>query len=167
MPYNYKHFTNTAIATGLGTGYSPIAPGTVGSLLACIIYWLIWFFSPHWFAETSTVGLWLPLVMALATFVLGVPTSGYMEQKLAGKDPGCVVIDEIAGLWLTLSFVSFSPPRLLAAFLLFRFFDILKPYPINIIDKKVHGGMGIMLDDMLAGVYACICLHLVVYWGLA
>lgn len=151
-----KHF-HKIIATGLGTGYAPIAPGTVGAALACLIVWLVYTFFPALFDGSTTHQLYA-IAIIIATFFIGVWSSDFMENEL-GKDPSVVVIDEIIGVWISLLFVPFSWQILLAAFVLFRFFDILKPLGIRQLDQKMPGGWGIMMDDVLAGVYANLILQ--------
>ena len=85
--------------------------------------------------------------------------AGEAEKMLGKKDPGCIVIDEIAGMAVTLLAIPFTLQNAIAGFLLFRFFDVLKPPPIRTIDKKVHGGVGIVLDDVIAGVFANLVLR--------
>ena len=154
------------IATGFGTGYAPKAPGTVGSLLACLLYVLL-VGSFGWQLTAEETGLFtssfsiLFFLFILFSFFIGLPSSRYMEQKL-GKDPSCVVIDEIAGMWIALWAIPFTWTNLLLAFILFRFFDILKPMGIGYFDKNLKGEWGIMMDDVLAGVYANIVLRLIV-----
>lgn len=136
------------LATGGGIGYSPVAPGTVASLCALLIVWLLPFAS-----------LGLLLAVALATGVGGW-AAGRTERLLGRRDPSAVVIDEIAGMWLSVVALPRWPLVFLAAFLLFRLFDIAKPFPIRQ-SEKFSGGLGIMLDDLIAGVYT-----LAVLWGL-
>ena len=140
------------IATGAGSGYLPKAPGTWGSLVGLLL-WL-----PLSRLETIPY-----LAVVAALFVLGVFGAGAAEKILDRPDPSIVVIDEIVGQLIALAFV---PPHLAApviGFLLFRFFDILKPFPAGWIDRHLHGGLGIMLDDVVAGLYALAVLHLG-YW---
>jgi phosphatidylglycerophosphatase A len=139
----------TIVATGFGTGYVPLAPGTAGSLLGALI---IYFFIP-------TSSALLPFLILLF-FVVGV-YSGTAMEKIHGHDPSLVVIDEIVGMGISLLYV----PRIwwlfLIAFVLFRLFDIVKPPPVNAI-QKLPGGWGIMLDDVLAGIYALVIVQAVV-----
>jgi len=140
------------IATGAGSGYLPVAPGTWGSAVG-VLLWL-----PLSRLETIPY-----LAVVAALFVLGVFGAGAAEKILDRPDPSIVVIDEIVGQLIALAFV---PPHLAApviGFLLFRFFDILKPFPAGWIDRHLHGGLGIMLDDVVAGLYALAVLHLG-YW---
>lgn len=144
------------IAFGFGSGLAPKAPGTFGTLAAV----------PFWFLLAP---LPLPLY-ALATailFAIGVWASDVTCRRLGVHDHGGIVIDEFAGFYVTLlpvaaSLVAASWLSLLAAFLLFRVFDVLKPWPIRVLDRRVHGGFGVMLDDLVAGLFAAAVL-----WALA
>ncbi len=136
------------LATGFYSGNLPKAPGTWGSLMAL----LPWFFMRN-----------LPLptyIGALGViFVLGCILAGSAEKILDQADAGPIVIDEFLGLFITL--IS-APPHIAAwllGLLLFRFFDILKPFPCSWFDQNIHGGFGIMMDDVIAGFYALICLQ--------
>jgi len=137
------------IATGAYSGYLPRAPGTWGSALGV----LIWFGLAQLRAGTywSIVGL---------LFVVGVISAGAVEKIVDRGDPGLIVIDEIVGQLITLSLVPVHPWVCLAGFVLFRLFDILKPFPIGWIDQNFHGGVGIMLDDVVAGGCAMAVLQL-------
>ncbi len=148
-----KRFLVYAIGSGLGCGYAPLAPGTVGSLLALALF-LIW-------PEASL--FWLAL--ALFFLILGIPISTSIENDL-GQDPSLVVIDEVVGQWLALLFLPFFNWQIaLGAFALFRLFDIWKPFPIDR-SQNLKGGWGIMLDDVLAGIYANLVLQIILRSGL-
>ncbi len=134
------------LAFGFGSGLAPVAPGTMGTLAALPLYCLL-----------SVLPLWAYTLLVLAAFVVGVYVCGITSKRLGVPDYGGIVWDEFVGLWITLAAVPLHWKTLLAGFALFRLFDILKPWPIGWLDKKVHGGLGIMLDDALAGLYA---------WGL-
>ena len=136
------------MATGFGAGYSPVAPGTVGTLVAIPLFILL----SRWGVSGVLTGL---IVMT----ALGAFLASKMEQMTGTKDPGSVVIDEITGYLVTMLGSNPDPLYILAGFLLFRLFDILKPPPIRRIEKAVPGGAGIMLDDVLAGVYANACIQ--------
>lgn len=137
------------IATGAGSGYLPKAPGTWGSAVG-VLLWL-----PLSRLEAAPY-----LAVVAVLFALGVFGAGAAEKILDRPDPSIVVIDEIVGQLIALSFAPAHPAALLAGFLLFRFFDILKPFPVGWIDRHLHGGLGIMLDDVAAGLYALLVLHL-------
>ena len=138
---------NYIFATGLGAGFSPVAPGTAGSILAVLIIYFIPPISP-----------WLLILSLFILFWVGVYTGGQLEKEL-GEDPSQVVIDEIVGMGISLLFLPLDWRLLLIAFILFRLFDIWKPFPVKLAEK-MHGGLGIMLDDVIAGIYALIGVHL-------
>jgi len=135
------------LAFGFGSGLSPVAPGTMGTLVAI----------PFIFAlkPLGNAGFWVALLLL---FLLGVRLCGQVSRKLGVHDHGGIVWDEMVGYWLSVAFVPLQWPWLLAAFLLFRFFDILKPWPIRQLDKKVSGGFGIMIDDVVAALFTVIIL---------
>lgn len=140
------------IATGFGAGYLPKAPGTWGSLMALPLHFFLRQLPPNQYA------------LALGgIFFIAVITAGQAEKILDRKDPGVVVIDEIIGMLITLIAAPDNPLIWLLGFALFRLFDIFKPYPIRLIDQRVNGGMGIVLDDVLAGIYSLIVLQVFCY----
>jgi phosphatidylglycerophosphatase A len=146
-----------SIASGLGSGYSPVAPGTAGSVVGVIIAIL--------FVILSGLKIFSGYIYVLTTaviFAAGVWSAGRAEVIYGEKDCGKIVIDEIAGMLVTLYLVPFDWRWLLAGFLFFRFFDIVKPFPARRIDQRVKGGWGVMLDDIAAGVYANISLQILV-----
>ena len=134
------------LATGFGTGYSPYASGTVGSLAA----WLLFIFIP--------LDDYIWLAISIAMFFIGIWVSGIVEKDI-GKDPGIVVIDEFVGQWIALLFLPKTIWILIAGFLVFRILDIIKPFPAADLEE-LDGGVGIMLDDVIAGIYTNIALHL-------
>ena len=140
------------IATGFGAGYLPKAPGTWGSLLALPLHFFLRQLAPSHYA----------LALA-AIFFIAVISAGQAEKILNRKDPGVVVIDEVIGMLITLIAAPNSPLIWLLGFGLFRLFDIFKPYPIRLIDQRINGGMGIVLDDVLAGIYSLIILQFFCY----
>ncbi|NOX89561.1 MAG: phosphatidylglycerophosphatase A [Calditrichaeota bacterium] len=141
------------IGTGLGAGYSPIAPGTAGSLLALVLFALLPAASVVW------------LLISAVVFFIGVKISTFIERE-KGEDPSLVVIDEIVGQWIALLFLpAYSLTVFAGAFFLFRLFDVWKPYPIDL-SQKLNGGWGIMVDDVLAGIYANLVLQIVLRSGL-
>ncbi len=131
------------LAFGFGSGLAKKAPGTFGTLAAVPIY----------IALVQTHILVYSLLTIICT-VSGIWICGVAADRLGEHDFGGIVWDEIAGLLITMWFVSFSWQNLILGFVLFRFFDILKPWPIKWIDQKVSGGFGIMLDDVIAGLFA-------------
>ncbi len=135
------------IATGGYSGYLPKAPGTWGSLVGVFL----WFFLCH-------LPLTTYLVITGILFVIGVASAGAAEKIVDRGDPGLVVIDEIVGQLITLSIAPFGIIPALAGFVLFRIFDIIKPFPINWFDSHIHGGLGIMFDDVIAGLYGLLVL---------
>jgi phosphatidylglycerophosphatase A len=142
------------IACGFGSGLFPRAPGTAGSLVALI---------PWWFALRGLPLAWYVGVLVLA-FALGVWACDVSGKRLGVDDHRALVWDEFVGQWIALC----AAPRnswpwtaafMVTGFLLFRLFDVWKPWPIRIADSKVHGGFGVMLDDVLAGIYALVVLQ--------
>lgn len=142
-------FVARIIATGLFTGYSPIAPGTAGSALGLAIYLI---------SGVGNTYFFIPLIILI--FLIGVITSSILEKSL-GNDPSVVVIDEIVGMWISLLFLPSNLIILISAFLLFRIFDIIKPFPCRRAEK-FKLGWGIMLDDVVAGIYANLILQVAV-----
>jgi phosphatidylglycerophosphatase A len=138
------------LASGFGSGFSPRAPGTAGSVLALLPWWLWLRALPAWHYV---------LVLGCA-FALGVWAADWVIGKLGGQDPQVVVWDEFVGLWLALFLAPPGWAWMLGGFAAFRLFDIWKPWPVRWADRAVHGGFGTMLDDLLAGGYAWLALHL-------
>jgi phosphatidylglycerophosphatase A len=145
-----KVFTITSyiFATGLGCGYIPKMPGTIGSLFAVLLYW---------FFPVDSI---LLLSISIVLFVIGVPTATVVE-RFEGKDSGKIVIDEIVGQILTFVLIPFTGVHIILGFVLFRVFDIWKPYPINI-SQNLPKGWGVMIDDVLAAIYANVALRLII-----
>ena len=141
------------LAFGFGSGLSPFAPGTMGTLVAVPFIFL--------FRSLGDPGFWIVLGLL---FVLGIKLCGHVSRKLGVHDHGGIVWDEMVGYWISAAFVPLQWPWLLAAFLLFRVFDILKPWPIRQIDKKVSGGFGIMIDDVVAALFTVIILAVIQYF---
>jgi phosphatidylglycerophosphatase A len=137
-----------AVATGLGSGYSPWAPGTAGSLVGLALYWPL----------QRLPLLWQVLALGVVA-AAGVVCSAVVARQIADPDPGIVVVDEVAGMWTSLLWLPFTPLTALAAFLLFRVMDIVKPYPARDLES-LPGGWGIMADDLMAGIYANLVLRL-------
>ncbi|MBN1543008.1 phosphatidylglycerophosphatase A [candidate division KSB1 bacterium] len=137
------------LATTLGTGYCPIAPGTVGAFVTAIV---LWFLSP--------IPWWSLLSIAVAAFFLGVVVARISDAAWGSHDSGRINWDEVVGMMVTLVALPKTPAVFTAAFLLFRFFDIVKPFPVRQAEKLPHG-WGVMGDDVLAGIYSNIVLQLV------
>jgi phosphatidylglycerophosphatase A len=140
------------IACGFGAGLSPWAPGTVGSAVALL----------PWLALRMLAWPWYAIVVA-AAFALGVWASHRATAHLRLSDPGAIVWDEFVGQWIALAPLLFFPADarwILAAFVLFRLFDIAKPWPVSWADRAVRGGLGVMLDDAIAGALAALVLVL-------
>ena len=146
------------IASWFGCGYSPKAPGTVGAGAAILIAWLL---------VRAGVGRWGFLAISLAALYPAIAAADRVARESGRKDPQLIVVDEVLGQWLTLAgAVRLNWRSLLIAFVLFRAFDILKPPPIRLIEQA-PGGAGIVLDDMMAGVYAALVLFLLGWFNLS
>ena len=139
------------IATFFGSGLLPKAPGTWGSLAAL----------PFCVALLWAGGPWLLGVGIVTISLLGWWASSEHARLIGRDDPGEIVIDEVAGLWIALLPASLAWPDVAIAFLLFRVADIFKPWPASWADRQLHGGLGIMADDLVAGVYAALGLYLI------
>ncbi|GAB2995294.1 phosphatidylglycerophosphatase A family protein [Psychrosphaera aestuarii] len=136
------------LATGFGSGLAPFAPGTFGTLAAIPLY-LAFVYSPAYLFYIFTV----------FTCLVGPYICGKAASDIGVHDHKAIVWDEFAGMFITLCFVPFSWTAIAVGFVLFRFFDIVKPWPISYLDKHVHGGLGIMIDDIAAGFAAGISLY--------
>jgi phosphatidylglycerophosphatase A len=143
------------LALGFGSGLAPKAPGTFGTIAAIPLVCLL--------AYSTTLSGYI-LVTLLASLI-GVWLCGKTAHDMMVHDDSSIVWDEIAGLLITMIAVPLSWQTLLLGFILFRIFDILKPWPISYLDARVHGGFGIMVDDILAGVFALILMHITLYFG--
>jgi phosphatidylglycerophosphatase A len=141
------------IACGFGSGLFPRAPGTAGSLVALI---------PWWFVLRELPLAWYVAVLVLA-FALGVWACDVAGRRLGVDDHRALVWDEFVGQWIALCAAPLGWQWMVAGFLLFRLFDVWKPWPIRIADRRVHGGFGVMLDDVLAGIYALIVMQIAAY----
>lgn len=136
------------ISAGFGAGLCKYSPGTVGTAVLGLPMW--------WLLSHLSTALYLGATMLL--FAFGVWVCGITNRALGVQDHGAIVLDEMVGFLMTMWAVPVSVTAAIAGFLLFRLFDIWKPYPIRKVDGSVTGGFGVMLDDLLAGVYANICL---------
>ena len=141
------------LAFGFGSGLAPFAPGTFGTLAAIPLYLLM-------------QGLSLPIYLVITAIVciVGVWICGKSSEKLGVHDHSGIVWDEFAGYFVTMIAAPIGWLWVIIGFALFRLFDIWKPWPISVLDKQVHGGLGIMVDDILAGVFALVCLQALAYF---
>jgi len=143
---------NHLFAFGFGSGLAKKAPGTFGTLAAIPFFLLL-----------QNLSWPLYLSWLLVTFALGVIWCDRSSKAMGVHDHGGIVWDEFVGFWITMFMAPTGWVWVVIGFVLFRFFDILKPWPINWLDKKVHGGFGIMIDDALAGIYALLVLQLIAF----
>ena len=159
MPKRAKKFPSTVfknpvhfLAFGMGSGISPVAPGTVGTLAALPVFCVLQY---------------LPLInyllFVLTAFVLGCYLCGQTSRDLGVHDHGGIVWHEWVGLWITFIMAPFTWYWVLAGFVLFRFFDIVKPWPIRWCDRHLEGGFGIMFEDVLAGIFALLSLQALIH----
>ena len=139
-------------ALGFGSGLSPKAPGTAGTLVAFPLFFLLTL------APENT-----QLMILAFLFVIGIPLCTQAGNALGVSDHGSIVWDEIVAMMLVLQFTPATPLGWVIAFVLFRLFDIWKPFPISQSDAKLKGGFGVMFDDLLAAIYAIICLEIIAY----
>ena len=137
------------LAFGLGLGLSPVAPGTVGTLLGIVIAWLM-----------LDMGLNVQIGLAVVMVLAGIWICDNSSRRIGQHDPGGIVWDEIAAMYIVLLFTPTTISAWILAFGLFRVFDIVKPWPIRDLDHSIRGGLGIMLDDLVAALYAVILLAL-------
>jgi phosphatidylglycerophosphatase A len=137
------------LAFGLGSGLAPFAPGTFGSIPGLVLFWF-----------TVDFGLYVQLGIAVLLTLSGVWICGESARRIGFHDHGGIVWDEITGMFITLLVAPLTPIGWLLAFVLFRFMDIVKPWPIRDLDHRLGGGVGIMLDDLVAALYAALLLGL-------
>lgn len=140
------------LAFGFGSGLAPRGPGTAGTLVAVPLYWLVADWSLAWYSA-----------FVLVAALLGIWICGAASRQLKVHDHPGIVWDEFVGYWITLWAIPVDWVWMLAGFIVFRVFDIVKPWPISYLDRNVKGGFGIMIDDILAGVMACATLHLALW----
>jgi phosphatidylglycerophosphatase A len=139
------------LATAGYSGYFPIAPGTVGSAVGLIVYAGVrWTHSPA-----------VEILAIVALFAVGVWAGTVAERYFGGIDPGPIVLDEVVGMLITLAFIPVGLSGAIAGFVLFRIFDVIKPYPAGRMEK-LHGGLGVMADDAMAAIYANVSLRLLI-----
>ncbi len=143
-----KHAPYTWLASWFGCGFINPAPGTWGSLGALPFGIVIYLLS-------GAYGL---AVSAVIITIIGLWAADKFDKAMNGHDSKMIVIDEVAGMWIALIPAALNPALIIIAFIAFRFFDILKPYPISYLDQKVEGAVGVMADDVLAGIFAAICV---------
>ena len=141
---------NKLFATAMGLGYLPKAPGTFGTLAGVLLFY-----------ATSGLSLLHYIVFVVVFIVLSVWIADGARAAFASEDPKQVVIDEVAGFLVAMIGHSWSIKTVVAGFILFRLFDIFKPFPVGYIDRKLKGGLGIVMDDVMAGVYANMVLFIV------
>ncbi len=140
------------LSLGFGSGLMPFAPGTFGTLVAIPFYLLI-----------AQLDLPYYLAFILLAFGIGVYSCKYTSAALGVHDHSGIVWDEFVGFWITMIAVPVTWQWIVGGFVLFRVFDIVKPWPVKIVDKRMAGGFGIMFDDVLAGLYALGCLQFALY----
>lgn len=140
------------LAFGFGSGLSPKAPGTVGTLAAIPVYLLV-----------QPLGLLAYTAFVLAAILAGIWICGVASRQLRVHDHPGIVWDEFAGFWVTLWAVPAEWVWIALGFVVFRVFDIVKPWPIGLLDRRVGGGWGIMADDLVAGLMACLTLHIALW----
>ena len=145
----------TTIATSFGAGFSPLAPGTMGTLTAIPMAWAV--------ARGGTIAF---VVATIAISAIGTWAAEVFGRAHGTDDDQRIVVDEVAGYFVTLLLVPHGWPQLLLAFVLFRLFDIWKPWPVRLIDREVGGGFGVMADDLAAGVYGMLVLYALQHYGL-
>lgn len=141
------------LAFGLGSGMSPVMPGTLGTLVAVPLYWFMSYLPLEWYIALTGAGAFF-----------GVYICGYTSSQLGVHDHPGIVWDEFVGFWITMTAVPRDWYWILVGFVIFRMIDIIKPWPISIADRKIHGGFGIMLDDVLAGFISLACLQLAIFF---
>ena len=138
------------LAFGFGSGAAPVAPGTFGTLAAVPLYLLL---------DLLPLGYYL--LALIASFAVGIYLCDKTSKDIGVHDHGGIVWDEFVGYWVTMLVAPSGWEWIVGGFLLFRFFDIVKPFPIGWLDKQIDGGLGIMVDDVVAGSFAWFCLQLI------
>lgn len=140
----WQHF----LALGFGSGLAPKAPGTFGTLAALPLIFLLAMLTPAW-----------SMALIVLAAVLGIYICGKVSTDIGTEDHGAIVWDEVVGFALTMWAIPLTFSNVVVGFALFRLLDIVKPWPIRWFDRHVHGGLGVMLDDIVAGLLACALLH--------
>ena len=141
------------LATGFYVGTIPFAPGTFGSLIGLPFCYLL-----------AEIQLGAAIIATLLLIGLAIWISNAAERTLKRKDPGCIVVDEMAGMAVTLIGLPFNFTIVVTGFILFRILDILKPFPIRVLDKRLSGGLGIVADDVVAGIFSNIIIRMLLYY---
>lgn len=141
------------LSFGFGSGYSPWAPGTAGTVAAIPLFYLM-----------SMLPLWQYMVAVFLMMLLGFYICGFTTRAMGKHDHSAIVWDEIVGYLITMMAMPLQWQWVLIGFFVFRFFDVIKPWPINVIDHRINGGVGIMLDDVLAGFYGFIVMQGLLYY---
>tara|TARA_B110000967_G_scaffold39136_1_gene38791 strand:- start:4478 stop:4975 length:498 start_codon:yes stop_codon:yes gene_type:complete len=142
------------LAFGFGSGLSLKAPGTMGTLAAIPLWWLL-----------AQLPLTSYLILVLIAAVVGITICGRAADQMGVHDHGGIVWDEFVGFWIAMAALPVTWTSVILGFVLFRLFDILKPWPISWLDKKVSGGFGIMIDDVIAGLAAAAVIYFLDYMG--
>lgn len=153
MKRSFLPSCSTLLATGCGLGYSPFMPGTLASFATAVVMLC-----------TPTLSPAVASIALAIIFAIGVFTASIAEQKAQRKDPSFIVIDEIFGMAMTLAWIPKTCTAYVTAFLLFRLFDIAKPFPINFVEHRLPSGWGIMADDGIAGLMAIITIKLIFHY---
>ncbi len=143
------------LAFGFGSGLSPKAPGTMGTLAAIPLWWLL-----------AQLPLTSYLIVVSIAAVVGIAICGRAADQMGVHDHGGIVWDEFVGFWIAMAALPITWQSVILGFVLFRVFDILKPWPISWLDKRVSGGFGIMIDDVIAGLAAAVVIYFLGYFGL-
>ena len=148
-PATFLDSLSTVVATGLGAGLAPVAPGTFGSAVGLLLFW-----------PAHALPSWAHVVGAAVLALVGTAAGGRLAARMNVEDPGRVVIDEVVGMWVTLLFLPFGWRTALVGFVAFRVMDVVKPWPARQLED-LPGGWGIMADDLMAGVYANLLTRVV------
>jgi phosphatidylglycerophosphatase A len=149
---NFKEESVMFLATGFWVGNIPFAPGTFGSLIGLPLCFFL-----------SRIELPLAMVLAVLFIIFSIGIAHAAEKIIRSKDPGCIVVDEIAGMLVALIGLPFNLLTVAIGFVVFRILDILKPFPIRALDKGISGGVGVVADDVVAGIFANCLLRLFLY----
>jgi len=150
---NLREETIVLLATGFYIGNIPVAPGTFGSLFGLPLCFIL-----------AELKLTQAIVGTVLFILFAIWISKNAEKLLKRSDPGCIVIDEIAGMMVALIGLPFKLTTAVIGFILFRILDILKPFPIRILDKRVSGGLGVVADDVVAGIFANLLLRVIIHF---